>query len=311
MESIYERYKEALKAGHLAVLRGRLEEAAGHYRTAAGLADERGLPHVGLGGVLLRLGRIDEALTAYARALGRAPRDEAALAGRADALVAAGRGAEAGELLDRLSAVLEESGRLEEALRTLRRALESGETRRRLARERRLMRLLGPSAARSDATAGDAAPAVEAVEALHPADASAEAVPPAETGADDTGPATTEELIARADAAAAAGEPARALELYLEGAALYRDGGAIDAALDACGRALAVTPAAPDLHLTYVRLYLASGWRDHAAEKLLLLQRLLALDGSSEASAEAASLAAEAFGQDPRFGVAAAPPPAS
>ena len=42
-DPIFERYKEALKAGHVAVLRGRLEEALGHYETATQIADDRAL----------------------------------------------------------------------------------------------------------------------------------------------------------------------------------------------------------------------------------------------------------------------------
>ena len=38
VDPIFERYKEALKAGHLAVLRGRADEAIGHYREAQHLA---------------------------------------------------------------------------------------------------------------------------------------------------------------------------------------------------------------------------------------------------------------------------------
>ena len=52
-DPIFERYKEALKAGHVAVLRGRPDEAIGHYREAAEIAPERPLPHTSLGGVLL------------------------------------------------------------------------------------------------------------------------------------------------------------------------------------------------------------------------------------------------------------------
>ena len=59
VDPIFERYKEALKAGHLAVLRGRADEAIGHYREAAEIAPERPLPHTSLAGVLLREGRLD------------------------------------------------------------------------------------------------------------------------------------------------------------------------------------------------------------------------------------------------------------
>ena len=53
-DPIFERYKEALKAGHVAVLRGRSDEAIAHYREAAEIAPDRPLPHTSLGGVLLR-----------------------------------------------------------------------------------------------------------------------------------------------------------------------------------------------------------------------------------------------------------------
>ncbi len=136
-DPIFERYKEALKAGHVAVLRGRSDEAIAHYREAADIAPDRPLPHTSLGGVLVREGRLDEALAAYARALGRAPRDEAALSGRAEALLAADRPAEAAEILERLADVQAKTDRRPEALATLRRAvaLESSRARRRRIKE--------------------------------------------------------------------------------------------------------------------------------------------------------------------------------
>ena len=57
-DDLYERYKEALRVGHVAVLRGALEEASEAYRTAASIAPSRALPHTSLGGVLLRLGHL-------------------------------------------------------------------------------------------------------------------------------------------------------------------------------------------------------------------------------------------------------------
>ena len=87
-EALYEQYKEALRQGHMAALRGRLDVAAAAYRDAARFAPDRALPYVGLGGVLTRLGRSDEALAAYSAALDRAPADEGAMRGRADVLAA-------------------------------------------------------------------------------------------------------------------------------------------------------------------------------------------------------------------------------
>ena len=127
--TLYEGYKDALRRGHLAALRGRLETALAAYREASRMAPDRALPHVGLGDVLARLGRPDEALAAYAAALGRAPGDEAALRGRADIQAETGRRAEAAVTLDRLAAVLEAQGRLADACDVARRALELAESR--------------------------------------------------------------------------------------------------------------------------------------------------------------------------------------
>ena len=77
-EALYERYKDALRRGHVAVQRGRLDEALDAYGEAARVAPERALPLVGIGQVLLRLGKPNEANTTFARALERAPTDEAA-----------------------------------------------------------------------------------------------------------------------------------------------------------------------------------------------------------------------------------------
>ena len=92
---LFQRYKDALRRGHVAVLRGRLEEALGFYQEATRLAPERALPYTSLGGVHLRLDNLDAALAAYDEALGRVVRDETALAGRAEALARSGRRVEA------------------------------------------------------------------------------------------------------------------------------------------------------------------------------------------------------------------------
>jgi tetratricopeptide (TPR) repeat protein len=94
-DAVVERYKEALKRGHMAVLEGRAEDAVGHYRDAAALADHRVPPHLSIGSVLLEMGRAEEALAAYDRAADRAPEDARAHEGRARALTALGREGEA------------------------------------------------------------------------------------------------------------------------------------------------------------------------------------------------------------------------
>jgi hypothetical protein len=148
--SLYERYKDALRRGHVASLRGRYEAAIGAYSEAAAIAPDRALPHSAIGGILLKMGRPADATQSYARALALAPRDEAALRGQADLLAAAGRRVEAADLLDRLAEVLDGSGRLADASDAARRALELAES-----RERR--RQVEAYAARLKAAPADAA----------------------------------------------------------------------------------------------------------------------------------------------------------
>ncbi len=49
-EALYERYKDALRRGHAASLRGRFDEAIAAYREAASIAPDRALPQASLGG---------------------------------------------------------------------------------------------------------------------------------------------------------------------------------------------------------------------------------------------------------------------
>ena len=139
-DDLYERYKEALRAGHVAVLRGSLDEALAAYRSAASIAPSRALPHTSLGGVLLRLGHLEEALVAYAAAVARAPHDEGALLGQAEALAMAGQRVDAAQALDHVAEVQEAAGRLPEAADTLRRALELEEAPERARHQRGLLR---------------------------------------------------------------------------------------------------------------------------------------------------------------------------
>jgi len=126
--SIYETYKDALRRGHVAALRSRFDIAIAAYHEAAAIAPDRPLPHASIGGILLRTGRADEAADAYDRALALGPRDEAALRGRADAMIALNRPFEAAESLDRLADVLDGSGRVADACDAARRALELAES---------------------------------------------------------------------------------------------------------------------------------------------------------------------------------------
>ncbi len=139
-DDLYERYKEALRVGHVAVLRGSLEDAIDAYRRAAEIAPSRALPHTSLGGVLLRLGHLEEALVEYAVAVARAPHDEGALLGQSEALTMAGQRVDAALALDHVSEIQEAAGRLPEAADTLRRALELEDTAERSRRQRGLLR---------------------------------------------------------------------------------------------------------------------------------------------------------------------------
>lgn len=127
--SLYERYKDALRRGHVAALRGRNDAAIDAYGEAAAIAPERALPHVSLGGTLLRMGRLDDAAAAYQRAIDLAPRDEGALRGLADVHARAGRRTAAADALDRLADILDADGRLADATDAARRALELAESR--------------------------------------------------------------------------------------------------------------------------------------------------------------------------------------
>jgi tetratricopeptide (TPR) repeat protein len=145
-DDLYERYKEALRVGHVAVLRGALDEALEAYRTASSIAPSRALPHTSLGGVLLRLGHLEEALVEYAAAVARAPHDEGALLGQAEALTMAGQRVDAAQALDHVSEIQEAAARLPEAADTLRRALELHETPERARHQRGLLREIRLSA---------------------------------------------------------------------------------------------------------------------------------------------------------------------
>src|SRR4029078_7078690 len=132
--ALYERYKDALRRGHVAAQRGRLDEALVAYGEAGRGAPDRARPPRGIGQVLIRLGKPNEANAAFGRALERAPDDEAALRGRADTLARLGDRIRAAETLDRLAAVVDVAGRRGEALDLVGGALDLAESRSRRAR---------------------------------------------------------------------------------------------------------------------------------------------------------------------------------
>lgn len=293
--ALYERYRDALRRGHVAALRGRPDAALVAYDEAAGIAPERALPHVSIGAVLAGLGRANDALAAYDRALERARADETALAGRADALIALGRRVDAAEALATLAEALDAMGRTAEACDAARRALELAESRPR----RRYVTAL---VARLRGSDGD-----EAVAALHRALRILEPPDPAEPGltvAEDEPPDAPRSGLAiawEAEARDDAGDRDAARAGYLAAAAAHRAVGRTDAALDACYVALRLDPDDPELHLALVDLYLDRGWRIQAADKLALLGRLAELDDDRLVAARVATVAADNFAGDSRF----------
>jgi tetratricopeptide (TPR) repeat protein len=104
------------------------------------------LPHTSLGGVLLRLGHLEEALVEYAAAVARAPHDEGALLGQAEALTIAGQRVDAALALDHVAEIQEAAGRLPEAADTLRRAMELEDGADRARHQRGLLREIRLSA---------------------------------------------------------------------------------------------------------------------------------------------------------------------
>ncbi len=298
---LYERYKEALRLGHVAALHGHLDDALAAYAVAAEVAPDRALPLTSRAVVLVRLDRLDEALEAYGAALGLAPRDEAALGGRADTLIRAGRTAEAAGALDLLAEAQAVGGRLPEACDTARRALELAESR---ARRRHLADLTelvrdSPGGAAEAALARalrvleepvrvaqspvetpaipEFAGAPKGVLKGEPAGTSA----PAGAGEVELIPVDVGGVLARLEAAIASDDPAARIRAIVSASRELAAAGLDEAALDAADSALGLAPDDADLHLVLVELYVARGWRTLAADKLLLLGRLVELSGDA------------------------------
>ena len=281
----FERYKDALRRGHVAALRERFGDAIDAYEEAAELAPDRALPHASVGRILIRLNRPADALAAFGRALDRAPADEAALAGRGEILVAQGRRVEAAETLVRLAEAQAGAGKLAEATDAARQALELAESRQGRSFLKRLVDQL-------EDAGGDAAVAAAMERAMRILEPPAEAPEPepepepvmADEPAEPPEPPPTppERLVDEAESLAAAGRSAEARERYLVAASAYRGDRRLDAAVDACLTVLRFDPADPAVHLLLAHLYVDHGWRTEASAKLTLLQRLAALTGDTE-----------------------------
>jgi tetratricopeptide (TPR) repeat protein len=329
-DALYERYKDALRRGHVAASRGRQDAALAAYGEAAKLAPDRSLPLVGIGNVLAGIGKHTEAVAAFDAALERVPADEAALRGRADSLVATGDRVRAAETLDRLAAALDANGRTSDALDTARRALELAESRSRrdgvkamvarvsqsgtggdpgvvetLSRALGVLedRVLGRN--RHEAGAVDLAePVSEPLEA-EKLDATPEepAEPELLAEPEPPPPSPFDPVVATAavENAAAAGDAIATRELALAAASGLRASGQLHAAIDVCYQALATSPADPGLHLTLAELYLDLGWRTTAADKLVLLARLAELGDDSETRTRLCAVVSARLSDDPRL----------
>ena len=339
-DALYERYKDALRRGHVAALRGRQDAALAAYGEAARLAPDRPLPLVGIGNILAGLQKHPEALAAFDAALERAPADEAALRGRADLLVASGDRAGAADTLDRLAAALDTSGRPSDALDVARRALELAESRGRRDGVKAMVARGTQSGAGGDATVGDTLsralgmieervlgrgrhePVAHAEEpepaalldaAEHAAAESAETTDAADAEAPDAPPDPEPQpepvkpafdpvaAMAAVEDAAASGDAVATRELAMAAATGHRAAGRLQAAIDACYLALATNPADPDLHITLAELYLDFGWRTTAADKLVLLARLAELGEDTDTRARLCSIVAARLSDDPRL----------
>jgi len=109
-----------------------------------------------------------------------------------------------------------------------------------------------------------------------------------------------EALLRQADALLDGGRDVEAAEMYAAAAAAFQLGGQSAAAFDACQRGLEAAPGAAVVHVELTRLYLARGWRDRAADKLILLDRLMLVAGDDDGHLAAVALAHATLADEPR-----------
>lgn len=185
--SLYERYKDALRRGHVAALRGRPEAAIDAYGEAAAIAPDRALPHTSMGGTFVNMNRLADARRAYDRALALAPRDEGALRGLAELHIRAGRRTEAAAVLDRLADSLDAGGRLADATDVARHSLELAESRPRRRQVEGLVGRLRATSGEDDAVRRALDQALRLLE------------PPSEPSSESIAGATTAETALAAD----------------------------------------------------------------------------------------------------------------
>jgi tetratricopeptide (TPR) repeat protein len=267
---LFEQYKDALRRGHLALLGDELDAALEAYREASALVADRPLPYASMGAVLERLGRAEEALAAYDKAVALAP-GEAMYSEPRESIAASLRSAQA--LTEASGSHLDPPPRPDPGSAT------------------------DPPAAADEVT-GDAvasAAAAPVIEPDNPAAATWPAIdlpslPPPPLVGPPPDPAA---LQAEADGLVDGGDPAAARDLLLLAVAVHRDAGRLDAAIDSCLQLLALRPGDPRVHLAIANLQLDRGWRSVATEKIELLLRLTSLSGDAQAEADVHLLAAD------------------
>lgn len=299
-ETLFERYKEALRAGHVAVLRGRLEDAAVAYREAISITADRAVPRTALGGVQLRLGDPAGALETFDGALALDPDDDASLGGRAQALVVLRRTAEAAVVYDHLADGRATRGRFRDAAEAARRALAIEPTDERRRRHARLIeddRAAGAPAVEATPGEQDGTPPEPDLEQAGFLDEAgeAEAATPPEPSPDP------EALIVAFEEAAARGDSESAAVAALAAARAHRADGRTAAAFDACLLGIGVRPGDVDLHLLLADLAVDHGWSGQAGEAYQQLLRLADLDGDAAAADLVRRTAADRLPEDPRF----------
>jgi tetratricopeptide (TPR) repeat protein len=318
---LFEQYKDALRRGHVALLGDELEAALGAYREAASLVPDRPLPYLSMGSVLQRLGRSEDAVEAYDRAISLAPDDAAAVAARAS--VVAGLASAA-----RLAALAEPSAPAEPQpaaeLEPTSEPAPQGVGAQPAQPDPRVEASIEADADALDQmrAAIDAAGVPEAVDepedgggpstddpvasvapggTMTPDDATAPdgsawpaidlpSPPPPPLVGPPPDPAV---LQAEADALLDGGDDHGARDLLLTAVTVHRDAGRLDAAIDSCLQLLAIAPGDPRVHLAIANLQLDRGWRPVATEKIELLLRLTSLSGDAQAEADVHLLAAD------------------
>ncbi len=312
-DPLFDRYREALRTGHVAGLRGRLEDAAASYQEAARLAPDRAVPRAALGAIELRLGQPELALASFDAALTLSPVDDAALLGRAQALVVLERPDDAAGTFDSLADARRAAGKHADAGDAFRRAMEIQPTTARHARYQELVDELRQQVGDAEAERALA----RALRFLETAPGSDE--PPVEPAppnafevveAPPASPAPEVErdgdvLLGAADEAEARGDGPSVVAAAIGAARAFRAAGHAAAALDACDRGLASRPDDVGLHLLIAELRLERGALGPAADTYRKLLRLADIDGDAATRERVFAAARRAFPDDPGFAPAA------